>query len=111
MVTPEGGCSPYRGYSKLRTRTALGPYCSPYRGYSKLRTHPAIGPYGRSIPRSIGPAYGQCVSLKSSNPCTTASMSFGVPPPKSEPEFSSYPHYRGYSQSSTRTAPRVVLCS
>ena len=25
-----------------------------YRGYSKLRTHPALGPYGRSIPRSIG---------------------------------------------------------
>ena len=26
-----------------------------YRGYSKLRTHTAIRPYGRSIPRSIGP--------------------------------------------------------
>ena len=25
-----------------------------YRGYSKLRTHTAIGPYGRSMPRSIG---------------------------------------------------------
>ena len=27
-----------------------------YRGYSKLRTHTAVGPYGRSIPRSIGPS-------------------------------------------------------
>ena len=27
-----------------------------YRGYSKLRTHAAIGPYGRSTPRSIGPS-------------------------------------------------------
>ena len=27
-----------------------------YRGYSKLRTHPALGPYGRSMPRSIGPS-------------------------------------------------------
>ena len=35
----------------------------PCRGYSKLRTHPAIGPYGRSIPRSIGPSQGRCVSL------------------------------------------------
>jgi hypothetical protein len=26
------------------------------KGYSKLRTHTALGPYGRSIPRSIGPA-------------------------------------------------------
>ena len=26
-----------------------------YRGYSKLRTHTARGPYDRSIPRSIGP--------------------------------------------------------
>ena len=27
-----------------------------YRGYSKLRTHTALGPYGRSMPRSIGPS-------------------------------------------------------
>ena len=27
-----------------------------YRGYSKLRTHTAIEPYGRSMPRSIGPS-------------------------------------------------------
>ena len=26
-----------------------------YRGYSKVRTHTALGPYGRSVPRSIGP--------------------------------------------------------
>jgi len=40
-----------------------------YRGYSKLRTHTAVGPYGRSMPRSIGPSYGLCVFLISSNPC------------------------------------------
>ena len=49
--------------------------CSPshrersFRGYSKLRTHTAIGTYGSSMPRSIGPSYGRCVSLISSNPC------------------------------------------
>ena len=26
-----------------------------YRGYSKLRTHTALGSYGRAISRSIGP--------------------------------------------------------
>ena len=26
-----------------------------YRGYSKLRTHTAVGPYGRYLPRKIGP--------------------------------------------------------
>ena len=26
-----------------------------YRGYSKVRTHTALEPYSRSIPRSIGP--------------------------------------------------------
>ena len=41
-----------------------------YRGYSKLRTRTALGPYGRSMPRSIGPPQGRCVSLISSNPCT-----------------------------------------
>ena len=39
-----------------------------YRGYSKLRTHTALGPYGRSIRRSIGPSLGRCVSKISSNP-------------------------------------------
>ena len=29
-----------------------------YRDYSKVRTHNAIEPYNRSMPRSIGPAYG-----------------------------------------------------
>ena len=32
------------------------PSSSRYRGYSKVRTHTAIGPYGRSVPRSIGPS-------------------------------------------------------
>ena len=27
-----------------------------YKGYSKLRTHTALGSYGRSIPRRIGPS-------------------------------------------------------
>ena len=27
-----------------------------HRGYSKARTRTALGPYGRSIPRSIGPS-------------------------------------------------------
>jgi len=40
-----------------------------YRGYSKLRTHTALGPYGRSIPSSIGPSYGRRVSSNLSNPC------------------------------------------
>ena len=30
--------------------------CVLYRGYSKLRTHTALGPYSRASPRSIGPA-------------------------------------------------------
>ena len=39
------------------SRCALGhsPAAS-YRGYSKLRTHTALGPYGTSMPRSIGPS-------------------------------------------------------
>ena len=40
-----------------------------YRGYSKLRRHTFIGPYGGSPPRSIGPSWGRCVSLNSSHPC------------------------------------------
>jgi len=41
-----------------------------YRGYSKLRTHTALGRYSRPMPRSIGPSLGWCVSLISSNPCS-----------------------------------------
>ena len=40
-----------------------------YRGYSKLRTRTALGPYSRAMPRSIGPPQGRCASLISSNPC------------------------------------------
>ena len=29
--------------------------CLRYRGYSKLRTHTALGSYSRAMPRSIGP--------------------------------------------------------
>ena len=41
-----------------------------YRGYSKLRTHTAVRPYGRASPRSIGPPWGLCASLITSNTCT-----------------------------------------
>ena len=37
-----------------------------YRGDSKLRTHTALGPYGSSMPRCIGPFYGRGVFLTSS---------------------------------------------
>jgi hypothetical protein len=33
----------------------LFPAPSPYRGYSKLRTRTDVGAYGRAMPRSIGP--------------------------------------------------------
>ena len=43
------------------------------------KTHTAIGPYGRSIPMSMGPSYGRCVSLNSSHPCMGYSREpFGV---------------------------------
>ena len=41
-----------------------------YRGYSKLRTRTAIGSYSRPMPRSIEPPLGRCVSLISSDPCS-----------------------------------------
>ena len=41
-----------------------------YKGFSKVRTRTALGSYGRSMPRSIRPSQGRCVSLISSNPCT-----------------------------------------
>ena len=40
-----------------------------YRSYSKLKTRTALGSYRRARPRSIGPPWGRCVSLISSNPC------------------------------------------
>ena len=48
-----------------------------YKDYLKVRTRTALGPYGRSIPRSIGPSKGWCVSLISSSPCK-GSTSFGA---------------------------------
>ena len=47
-----------------------------YRGYSKLRTHAAIGPYGRALPRIMGPSWGWCVSLFTSNPCKSCADHF-----------------------------------
>ena len=42
-----------------------------YRGYSKLKTRTTLGPYGRASPRRMGPSWGLCVSLNSNNPCST----------------------------------------
>jgi len=55
------------------------------RGCSKLRTHIAIEPYGRSMPRSIAPSYGRCVSSMSSSPCRVQRFGlegWGEGPPK-----------------------------
>ena len=41
-----------------------------YRGYSKLRARTALGSYSRAMPRSIGPPKGRCVSLISNKSCT-----------------------------------------
>ena len=51
---------------------SLWRWCTPlslYRGYSKLRTHTALGSFGSSMPGSIGSSQGRGVSLISSNPC------------------------------------------
>ena len=55
-----------------------------YRGYSKLRTRTALGPYGRYMTRSIGRSYGRCVSLISSNPCSRSGLTQPHPPVVSE---------------------------
>ena len=39
-----------------------------YRGFSKLRTRTALGSYDRAMHRGIGPPHGRCVSLFASNP-------------------------------------------
>ena len=38
------------GLSRMRDSTSM------YRGYSKVRTHTALGPYASSMLRSIGPS-------------------------------------------------------
>ena len=40
-----------------------------YRGYSKLKARTALRSYGRAMPRSIGPPWERCVSLFRSKPC------------------------------------------
>ena len=66
------GCPKIRaGNGAERASHAPSTHC--YRGCSKLRTHTALGPYGSSMPRSIGPSSGRCVSLISSNPFTRTS--------------------------------------
>ena len=68
-----------------------------HRGYSKSRTHTALGPYGTSVPRSIGPFQGRCVSLLSSNPCKCGPLVAISGQATSEPSasFSHDPLYRG----------------
>jgi len=39
----------YRGYSKTRTRTALGPR----RGFSLMRNSAPLGPYRRTVRRAL----------------------------------------------------------
>jgi hypothetical protein len=58
----------YRMAGRVRVSKVKREACR-YRGYSKLRTHTALGSYGRARPRGKGPPYGRCVSLISSNPC------------------------------------------
>ena len=55
-------------FSSLENDPVAGSYS--LQGYSKSRTHTALGHYGSSLPRSIGPSSGRCVSLISSNPCS-----------------------------------------
>jgi hypothetical protein len=45
-----------------------------YRGSSLIRTRTALGSYGRAMPSGIGPPYGQCVSLFTSNPCNPCNL-------------------------------------
>ena len=71
-----------------------------YKGYSKVRTRTAIGFYGRARPRSIGPPKGRCVSLISKEGahdhpvCECTCVSLAVRPEAS---------YRGNSKLRTRT--------
>jgi len=44
------GCDQEQGEMSLIETSGM-----PYRGYSKLRTRAALGSYGRPMPRSIGP--------------------------------------------------------
>ena len=62
-----------RERERERGRSACRGRQKPHRGYSRLRTHTALGSYDRAIPRSIGPPWGRCVFLISSNPCTVMS--------------------------------------
>ena len=41
-----------------------------YRGYSRIRTHTALGSYRRSLPRNMGPPWERCVSVFANIPCT-----------------------------------------
>jgi len=72
--------SPSLPLRHCNTRVAHGIFtCSHVQLYRcigvNLRTCIALEPYARSMPRSIGPSYGRCVSLISSNPCNPT----GVP--------------------------------
>ena len=55
ILAPAISATRFSNPSKLRLVPAPSrPHLLPYRGYSKSRTHTALGPYGRSVPRSTG---------------------------------------------------------
>ena len=54
-TAPAWGLSPEATGAHRSEENALPPKTLQYRGYSKLRTHTALGTYGRSLPRDIGP--------------------------------------------------------
>ena len=98
-----------------------------YRGYSKLRKRTAIGPDGKAMPTSIGPPLGRWVSLPSSNTCAPVPPGFlGSLATRALIEIGAFlstmraagrerqrlerQSYRGYSKVRTRTAPKRVLC-
>ena len=83
-VCPEAGLSvPRRAYPSrggpIRPEAGLSvprrAYLTHYRGYSKVRTGTAVGSYSRASTRSIGPPQGRYVSLISSNPCARGEAS------------------------------------
>ena len=61
-----------RAQTPPRTAAAAPSTEKKNRGYSKVRTRTALGSYSRPVPRSVGSPWGRCVSLISRNPCTKA---------------------------------------
>ena len=60
------GTNLYRIWLSLGPSMITPPCVGPdVQGYSKLRTRTALGPYSRPMPRSIGPPSGRCGSFES----------------------------------------------